>query len=77
MGKIEPYKGHHSKSTPRQLTDPLSSAPLRIDHSQRNEGLTTKVRHACAYAWHALQSCAERHWKGSRVLAHTGVSGGA
>ena len=32
-----------------QYTDPLSSAPLRIDQSQRNEGLTNKVRHACAY----------------------------
>ena len=33
----------------RQQTDPLSSAPLRIDQSLRNKGPTNKVRHACAY----------------------------
>ena len=37
----------------------------------------TKVRHACAYAWRAQQSCAERHRRAPRVLAHTYVVGGA
>ena len=37
-----------------------------------------KVWHACAYAWRARQSCAEWHWSGSCVLAHTcAVGGGA
>ena len=35
----------------------------------------TKVRHACA--WRVRQSCAERHWRAPRVLAHTCVPGGA
>ena len=57
--------------------DPLSSAPWRIDHTQRNGGPTNQVRHACVYAWCVRQSCAERHWRGSRVLAQTRVVGRA
>ena len=34
-----------------------------------------KVKNSCVYDWRARQICAEWHWRGAYVLAHTGAVG--